>query len=42
MNRRDWEGSAKRKTDFMGPLESATVKNIQTKPPGAGPAVRFA
>ncbi len=28
MNRRDWEGSAKPKTDFMGPLESATVKNI--------------
>ena len=28
MNRRDREGSAKRKTDFMGPLESATVKNI--------------
>ena len=42
MNRRDREGSAKRKTDFMGPLERATVKNIQTKPPGAGPAVRFA
>ena len=28
MNRRDREGSAKRKTDFMGPLERATVKNI--------------
>ena len=25
----------------MGLLESATVKNIQTKPPGAGPGVRF-
>ena len=35
INRRDREGSAKRKTDFMGPLESATVKNIQTNPPGA-------
>ena len=32
MNRRDREG----------PLGSATVKNIETKPPGAGPAVRFA
>ena len=28
MNRRDWEGCAKRKTDFIGPLEGATVKNI--------------
>ena len=28
MNRRDREGSAKRKIDFIGPLERATVKNI--------------
>ena len=39
MNRRDREGT--QSDDFI-PLESATVKNIQTKPPGAGPAVRSA